>query len=547
MMATKPEAFLTLGLAGIDWIEHYLVHGPGDVQGLTIELDDEFAAFVVKAYQVSAVGHRKVRRAFLSRAKGRSKSGLAAMIACFEALGPCRFDHFAEAGEVSSWGYEYEPGEPVGKPLVYVEILNVATEEGQAGNTYDAIYYMLNPDTCSPELLRDYGKIDVGITRTNLPNSRGFIEPITSADSSKDGGKSTFIVADETHLWILPRLKRLHGIMTRNLLKRRIASGWMLETSTMYGEGEGSVAEGTHAYAMQVKTGRKKDWTLLFDHRQAAEHWDLNKRADRMKALREAYGPATAWMNLEAICDSWDDPQVSEAEFRRYWLNQPVPTIVAAPSIFNDGMWNATVDAIEQNAPARMSAFAVEVDLDRAWASIGAAGVRSDARIHLELVDRQRGTQWLGTRCVELAAAHPGARFAIDGGGPAATLINTLEKAGLVVVTAGTGDVAEACQGMTDAVNEAMIAHGPDGILATAVEGAKTRPIRDGGFAFGRKASDVDVTPLMAITLARWAAATTDAPPEVWSIREMLEPELVGAPTNSGVIQRADGSVFTPF
>jgi hypothetical protein len=44
--------------------------------------------------------------------------------------------------------------------------------------------------------------------------------------------------------------------MTRNLLKRKIASGWMLETSTMYAEGENSVAEGTHAYA---KRGRGRD------------------------------------------------------------------------------------------------------------------------------------------------------------------------------------------------------------------------------------------------------------------------------------------------
>jgi phage terminase large subunit-like protein len=322
----KSDPVLTLGLAAIDWIEYFLVHGPGDVQGQSIDLDDEFAAFIMRAYRVDARGDRMVRRAFLSRAKGRSKSGLAAMLACFEALGPCRFDHFAGAGEVSYWGYQYEEGEPVGAPLRYVEVLNVATEEGQAGNTYDGIYYMLHPDSCSQELLTQFGRVDVGLTRINLPDKRGFIEPITSSDSSKDGGKSTFIVADETHLWILPRLKRLHGIMTRNLLKRKVASGWMLETSTMYAKDEGSVAEGTHAYAQSVREGRTRDRTLLFDHRQAADTWALGKRVERMKALRQAYGPAAVWMNLDAICDSWDDPQVSEAEFRRYWLNQPVST-----------------------------------------------------------------------------------------------------------------------------------------------------------------------------------------------------------------------------
>lgn len=80
------------------------------------------------------------------------------------------------------------------------------------------------------------------------------MEPVSSADSSKDGGKSTSIVADETHLWVwLPRLKRLHRVMVRNLLKRKIASGWMLATSTMYGaaKGKGRWLR-THAYALVV-------------------------------------------------------------------------------------------------------------------------------------------------------------------------------------------------------------------------------------------------------------------------------------------------------
>ena len=104
------------------------------------------------------------------------------MIECFEALGPARFDHWAAAGEVSDWGYEYDEGEPVGAPLTYVEALNVATEEDQAGNTYDNVYYMLHPDTCSEALLEDYGHIDVGLSRIVLPGNRGHIEPVTSAD-----------------------------------------------------------------------------------------------------------------------------------------------------------------------------------------------------------------------------------------------------------------------------------------------------------------------------------------------------------------------------
>lgn len=198
------EASCSLGWAAVDWIEHYLVHGPGDVQGQPVELDDEFAEFIIRAYKLDPkTGARLVRRAFLSRAKGESKSGLAAFVLDFEALGPARFDHFAESGEVSPWD-AYEPGGP-GRQACYLRRSALATEGPSREHLRRGVLHAASRHVF-PELLEDYGRLDVGLTRINLPGKRGFVEPVTSADASKDGGKSTFIVADETHLWTLPRL-----------------------------------------------------------------------------------------------------------------------------------------------------------------------------------------------------------------------------------------------------------------------------------------------------------------------------------------------------
>lgn len=501
-----PEPFRTLGFAGISWIEHYLVHGPGDVQGERIELDDEFGTFLLKAYELDAKGQRKIRRAFLSRSKGRSKSGFAAMIECLEALGPARFDHWAEPGEVSDWGYEYEPGEPVGKPLTYVEILNVATEESQAGNTYDAVYYMLNPDTCSPELLETYGKLDVGLTRINLPDKRGFIEPVTASNESKDGGKSTFIVADETHLWIPPmngkfKLGKMHQTMVRNLLKRKVASGWMLETSTMYAEGEGSVAEGTHAYAKALTSSRARDAKLLFDHRQASDQWDLAKRGERIKALREAYGPAAAWMDLNAIADYWDDPQASEAEFRRYWLNQPVPLEAPAPSII-PGWSGRDVD----RDPPVVRAIGLAVSLDLEWGSIGAAAPWPDDVdvVNVGAVDRRLGTAWIITEAKRIQDQHQCA-VVIDEKCPDASLQGSLEDAGVSLTVAKLGDYIEACSDLVNRVKEERLTHQGSADLDAAVAGAAWRMVGDRK-VFGRKQSVADISMLEAVTLALWRA-----------------------------------------
>lgn len=490
------QPLVTLGWSAISWIEHYLIHGPGDVQGQAVELDDEFASFILKAYRLDPkTGQRRVRRAFLSRSKGRSKSGLAAMIECFEAIGPCRFDHWAEPGEVSTWGYEYDEGEPVGKPLAYVECLNVATEEGQAGNTYDAVYYMLHPETCSEELLEDYGHLDVGLSRILLPNSRGFIEPVTSADTSKDGGKSTYIVADETHLWVLPRLKRLHQIMVRNLLKRKLASGWMLETSTMYGEGEGSVAEGTHAYAKTLSTDARRAAALLFDHRQASMDWDLSKRKERLEALREAYGPAAEWMNLDAIADAYDDPQTNESEWRRYWLNQPVPMMEKPPSILPK--WGDREDA-SLLMPERLT-IALAGSVDGQWGSIGSAGMLHDGRVAVGAVDRRRGQDWLVAEAKRIQNDH-GFEIVLDKGGPLSHLKVKLDKAGVRYAALDTEELCDACASFEQWVNDDdKLVHPGHPDIDDAVEVAGWRTVGQRK-AFGRKHDDISM--LEAVALA---------------------------------------------
>ncbi len=500
------EPLVSLGWSAISWVEHYLVHGPGDVQGEPIELDDEFAAFILKAYRLDPLtGARRVRRGFISRAKGRAKSELAAMIACFEALGPCRFDHWAEAGEVSPWGYEYEPGEPVGRPIAYVEVLCVATEENQAGNTYDNIRYMLGAQTASAALLADFQGLDVGLTRVNLPESRGSIEPVSSGDSSKDGGKSTFIVADETHLWLLPRLKSLHATMTRNLLKRKAASGWMLETSTMYGEGEGSVAEGTHAYAMTVRVGKRDDRALLFDHKQASAEWNLEDRGQRIKALREAYGPAADWMDLEAIADYWDDPQVTEAAFRRYFLNQPVPMEERPSSILPK--WGAGL--AEDRPLGGTPALALATAFNRAWSSIGGA-VLANGKVSVKVLAYGAGPGWVVEQAKALYERFGGPIY-LDGKGPAASFQHALEEAGIWVQVIDTATLCDAAALVLDATEGGTLEHFGQPELEAAVAVAAWRTVGDRQ-AFGRRTSGGDISPLEAVSLAALKAQTAYDP-----------------------------------
>lgn len=311
---------VSLGWLAVAWMEHFCVHGPGDVEGQPVNLDDELAEITADTYAVSGSGRRLYDSVFISRPKGRDKSGHAGRLVLFEALGPCRFSRWAEGGEVYRFGdftYVFEEGEPIGAPIVHPVIRCLATEELQAGNTYDNVYYNLTEGALSEFMLPN----GAGLTRTILPDG-GEIIPSSASNSSKDGGKETFVVFDETHLYNTPELRKMYATVRRNCGKRKAASPWSLETSTMYRPGESSVAERTYQTAEKIREGKTKASRLLFDHREAPADVDLSDEVQLRAALNEVYGPFAGVMDLERIINEIFDPRNSPEDSRRFWLNQ---------------------------------------------------------------------------------------------------------------------------------------------------------------------------------------------------------------------------------
>ncbi|WP_018686523.1 hypothetical protein [Actinokineospora enzanensis] len=318
----------SLGWLAAAWIEHWCVHGPGDIQGDPVELDDEFAGFLVDAYALDSHGRRLYSRAALVRPKGRAKSELAGFIGLFEARGPARFAGWARGGEVYRWRdfvYHYAPGEPMGREITYPYIRCLATEESQTGNTYDVIHHNLEHGPLGEDLTRDA----VGLTRITLPDG-GEIVPSTASSSSKDGGKESLAIYDEPHLYTTPELRRMFRTVDRNLRKRKQAEPWALLTSTMYQPGEDSVLEAVDRQAQAIREGRTRAARLLWDHREAPAGVDLSDLDAVVAALVEVYGPAAAWMDLPGIVrdEFWDltkDPD----DAVRYFFNRRTASATA--------------------------------------------------------------------------------------------------------------------------------------------------------------------------------------------------------------------------
>ena len=319
--STNHDRARSLGWLAAWWVESFCVHGPGDVQGTPVELDDEFYAFLLDVYALDDEGRRLYDSAFLSRAKGRAKSELAGFIVLFEAMGPARFVGWANGGESYERDgkvFAYKKGDPIGQPVTAPFIRCLATEEGQAGNTYDNVYFNLTEGPLAEGLPRDAA----GLTRIFLPGG-GEIIPSTASNSAKDGGRETMVVFDETHLFTRPELKRMYQTVRRNLAKRKQAEPWSLETSTMYLPGEKSVAEETHELAKAINEGKTKRQRLLFDHREAPADVDLTNEQEVRLALHETYGPFAEVMDIERIIAEIYDPRNDPADSRRYYFNQP--------------------------------------------------------------------------------------------------------------------------------------------------------------------------------------------------------------------------------
>jgi phage terminase large subunit-like protein len=503
----------TLGPRVVEWIEQNLVHGPGDVQGQRVELDDEQTRFLFHAYEVDDQGRRVVRRAVYSRPKGRAKTELAAFVACAEALGPVRF---------AGWDHD---GRPLGRPVRAPYVRLAATEETQAGNTYEAVRVML---TEGP--LGRLG-LDVGLTRTFLPDG-GKILPVTAAAASKEGGKESFAVFDETGLYVLPELHRMYETIRRNLAKRKAAEPWSLETTAMYALGEESVAEHSYRYAQAVEEGRVDDPGFLFDHRQAPDDVDFHDPDQLRAALTYAYGEAAAWMDMDRLLAEAYDGQTREDTFRRWFLNQPV---ASSEAWLSPAAWAACVDRGYQAPEGTQICLGFDGSYRLDSTALIAATVEERPYIWVVglwerperaaddwVVDREhvdavvrKAMKTFDVR--ELAFDPPGWHHEAD-----AWVDEFGERSVLAFPTASRKAMSQACSRFYSAVMNGLLAHDGDPRLARHIANAVLRDTPSGGYITkdGKNSPrkiDAAIGAVIAHERARWYFDSYIEPAFMWA------------------------------
>lgn len=180
------------------------------------------------------------------------------------------------------------------------------------------------------------------------------------------------------------------------------------------------------------------------------------------------------------------------AEFSRAWLNIPVKK--AGLAVIPEAVWLAVCDP--DVSPNGGLVLGVDATPDRTAAAV----VVADRTARVELVEHEPGVGWVETRVSELAKKW-NAEIVVDLSGPLGGLAETLKSAGRRVYPMQSREVGYASGGFYDRVADHQIQVRSNMDLTAAVLGAQRRQSGD-GWVWARRSPNVDISPLVAATLA---------------------------------------------
>lgn len=323
----------TLGPYVCAFIEEHFCHGPGDLFGARITLSGEHRAWIYRMYEVEPpfssvmkagrtsrsknprAGRRRFQRVALSLRKGSAKTELAAWIAGAE------LHHEAP---VRCAGFD-SSGDPVPCSVTdpYIPMIS-STEEQTEELAYGALRRIL--EECS--IGSDF---DIGLERIMRRSGNGKAEAVSASPNARDGARTTFQHADESHRLTLDSHKRSWKVMLANLAKRPLADPWALETTTAPEPGAGSVAESTMDYGRELLASEDPSRSrLFFFHRQADDAIEIYTPEGAIDddALREAIVDASGpfiieWTDIDRVAGAFHEPDADRAYLERVWLNRP--------------------------------------------------------------------------------------------------------------------------------------------------------------------------------------------------------------------------------
>jgi phage terminase large subunit-like protein len=187
-------------------------------------------------------------------------------------------------------------------------------------------------------------------------------------------------------------------------------------------------------------------------------------------------------------------------EFAIEHLGIPEELLGDAASVIPLEQWDSMEDKASESSGR--TCLALDVSPDRKWSSICEAGRREDGLIHLEVVDRRPGTDWVVKAVPDLLKRAGCDSIRMEGGrSPARSLRDQLLEAGVNVVEVSVTDHAAATGQMIDFALAGTLRHLGQQTLRSAVAAAMLRASGDAEL-WARRTAKSDVSALISCTLA---------------------------------------------
>lgn len=282
-------------------------------------------------YAVDEDGEFAYRTGVLQRMKGWGKDPLAAVVCLVELVGPSRFSH---------WDRD---GNPVGKPHPTAWVQVAAVSRDQTRNTMTLFSSLM-----SKAFIAEYN-IEPTIEIIRARGGKVRLEAVTSNYRTLEGGRSTFVLMNETHHWVrgnggIQMFETVDGNVTKG--NKRKGKSRYLAITNAYLPGEDSVAERMReAYEKSIE-GRAADVRVMYDSLEAHEKTPLDPEIlpDVIAMIR---GDAV-WLDTADILASILNTAISPARSRRMWLNQ---VVAEEDAVYEKADWTALRDPDLELAP----------------------------------------------------------------------------------------------------------------------------------------------------------------------------------------------------
>jgi hypothetical protein len=242
--------------------------------------------------------------------------------------------------------------------------------------------------------------------------------------------------------------------------------------------------------------------------------WSVDGAADvdDRKLWAQANPGLGVRISADAIADERHSMDVTTFARERLGVWASERTLSVIPS----SLW-ASRAIPESEAPAkneRPVALAVDMSPDRSMSIAGCWNTPVGHHVEILALDQVAETRAV----VDWLAERAGKRITvvIDAQSPAASMVADLRARNVKVNVTSAADMGKACGGLYDAVIEARLTYvdnDEQSTIGEALRGAKKRRIGDAGaWGWDRKNFDVDISSLVAVTLARFGATVSKQP-----------------------------------